>query len=314
MKMRRYKRLYENLRRQAGDLGLSFSSYGTLDYRYMGGERFPTIRMASEDEGKYDRFLVVTSGFHGEELQGPLTFPPHLSSICRHAEEKGVGLIIFPCVNPAGFDKGERYGPEKVLKHQGSNDFLRYFRPDGSVVGMLDIDEENDLCLLSSDPLLLHIMNSRPEDERYQLMQETVFLHEAITDVMVQHGSKVRGLADIHQDHILKPFCNELYSYAYVFGNKADYIPTVKKVENLVDILRNANINSGYPEEGEWYSDENGILVRSDGSLEDFFYRSGVPYIVAVETTKAVPPATAREINRIWIEGMIDLVAGSDDR
>ena len=51
------------------------------------------------------------------------------------------------------------------------------------------------------------------------------------------------------------------------------------------------------------------LIEYNDGSVTDFFLRSGVPFAAALETTTATPLEACHAINLIWIRGFIDLAA-----
>src|SRR3954447_14566261 len=55
------------------------------------------------------RTLTITAGFHGDEVAGPLALLEHLPGLAAHAGAGGVGLSIYPCLNPSGFTDGARY-------------------------------------------------------------------------------------------------------------------------------------------------------------------------------------------------------------
>src|SRR5690242_3816345 len=70
-----------------------------------GGVEYPLFRLTLPGE----RWLVITSGFHGEEPAGPLTLCHYFEAIAAYARERGVGLRVYPCINPSGFEDGTRY-------------------------------------------------------------------------------------------------------------------------------------------------------------------------------------------------------------
>ena len=55
------------------------------------------------------RWLVITSGFHGEEPAGPLTLAESFPEIAAYARARDVGLRVYPCINPSGFEVGTPY-------------------------------------------------------------------------------------------------------------------------------------------------------------------------------------------------------------
>ena len=53
--------------------------------------------------------LIVTAGFHGDEKAGPLTLLAHAAELFAYARAQGVGLRLYPCLNPSGFEAHTRY-------------------------------------------------------------------------------------------------------------------------------------------------------------------------------------------------------------
>ena len=66
--------------------------------------------------------VLITAGFHGDEKAGPLTLLAHTAEIVEYAAARGVGLAIYPCVNPSGFEAHIRYN---LSGERPNNDFLR---------------------------------------------------------------------------------------------------------------------------------------------------------------------------------------------
>ena len=67
--------------------------------------------------------VVVTAGFHGDEKAGPLTLLAHAADLFAYARARGVGLRLYPCINPSGFVLGTRYN---ASGEHPNNDLLRY--------------------------------------------------------------------------------------------------------------------------------------------------------------------------------------------
>ena len=150
-----------------------------------GGVEYPLFRLTVPGE----RWLVITSGFHGEEPAGPLTLSHHFEQVVAYARERGVGLRVYPCINPSGFEDGTRYnrGGEKI-----NNDFMRYVMPDGSLKGELQRDEAFARWTL---------FDGGPKETR------------AVRADIVRHPAPAAAL-DIHQDNYIPG----AHTYAYVFG------------------------------------------------------------------------------------------------
>jgi predicted deacylase len=247
----------------------AISSYGTV---VEGGREYPLLRV----DVPGPRTLLVTSGFHGEEQAGPLTLLAHLPEIVDHARSRGVGLRLYPCINPSGFEAGTRYnrsgeGP--------NNDFLRYEVAPGRWAGELR----------PGQPF-------RTWAEFAEGPRETRALRKDLAGM----PTPVAAL-DIHQDRYLAG----AYHYAYVFGDPEDYRP-------LVDACREqAAVPAGYAVD-EWHrTGEDGLIEFHDGSITDLFYRRGSRYLAALETTTGTPPEICDAVNRRWIRGFVELAARS---
>lgn len=279
-----YSALYDGLVETAKDCGLTCEHYGEIAYSDV---TYPLLKIASQLQ---DRILVLTSGFHGDEIAGPLSLLEYLEDIASYAETKGIGLIIYPCTNPSGYDGGTRYNAKGEVNN---NDFMRYLK-DGMLVDDLQYGAEHEGWYWASDPSL-----------GITLPEETAILHNEILNLPFE---RIVGLLDLHQDY----FLSDPYTYTYVSGDRDIYEPIVDKVAALVPVLRGTTINSGQqdcPPEEIPVSDEHGFIRRHDCTITDLFFRLGIPYTVAVETTGAVPLETAMNVNLTWVKGIIDLVA-----
>src|SRR4029078_8814290 len=65
---------------------------------------------------------------------GPLTLLEHAPEIVEYAAERDVGLAIYPCVNPSGFEAHTRYN---VTGERPNNTSLRYETAPGTWRGEL---------------------------------------------------------------------------------------------------------------------------------------------------------------------------------
>jgi hypothetical protein len=52
-----------------------------------------------------------------------------------------------------------------------------------------------------------------------------------------------------------------------------------------------------------------GLVESNDGSVTDYYYRRGVPFTAALETTTHMRLEACHAINLIWICGFVDLAA-----
>ncbi|MET0401293.1 MAG: hypothetical protein ABW123_02775 [Cystobacter sp.] len=235
-----------------------------------GGVEYPLFRLTVPGE----RWLVITSGFHGEEPAGPLTLSTHFEEIVAYARERDVGLRVYPCINPSGFEDGTRYNRsgEKI-----NNDFLRYEMTPGQWKGELQ----------GNEPFLRWVLfDGGPKETR------------AVRADIARHPAPDAAL-DIHQDNYIPG----AHTYAYVFGDKQAYLPMMDAASAHARIIREAKVDEVNR------TDTHGLIDYHDGSVTDYFMRCGVPYTVALETTTQTPLEACHAINLIWVRGFIDLAA-----
>jgi len=234
-------------------------------------------------------WAIITAVFHGDEPAGTLTVVQRLSEMANLAHSRGVGLIVYPLINPSGFDAGTRYNIDDVGQNHPNNDFCRYVLANGGVVD--DLGSGTEFSRWFSARLLTS--DARPI--------ETVRLHDCLDADLRNHD--IKAAIDLHQDQYLKGPA----AYAYAFGDLSRYGEITREVEKLVTVIKNADVSSGQISPA--WANHQGLIRRHDGSITDYFHRHGVPHTVALETTTDTPTATAIEVNMIWIRGIIELVA-----
>jgi hypothetical protein len=243
------------------------SEYGSV---LENGREYPLLRLTVP--GK--RWLLVTAGFHGEEPAGPLTLLRHMSDIVDHARKHDVGLRVYPCINPSGFEAGTRYN---ASGERPNNDLIRYEVSPGVFHGELHGDE----TFLRWVPF-----EKGPKETR------------ALSADLRRFPAPQAAL-DIHQDGYMKG----RYTYAYVFGELTAYRPLMAQVEARVAIARQALVDEAV----RVWSDAEGFVVYRDGSVTDYCSRIGVPYTATLETTCETPLGLCHEVNLAWLKGFIEL-------
>lgn len=258
-----YPDYVERLRRHASHAELF--EYGAVQEN---GRSYPLFRLTVPGP----RWLVITAGFHGEEPAGPLTLLEHFPEIAQAARDQGVGLRVYPCINPSGFEAGTRYN---ASGERPNNDLLRYETAPGLWKGEID---EGETFL------------------RYALYDGGPKETQAIRNELVKHAPPIAAL-DIHQDDYLP----EPLTYAYVFGDKEAYRPLMRASAPF------ATVAQDYQVDEHRHTDPDGLIVFHDGSVTDYFARAGVPYTATLETTTRTPMERCHAINLAWIHGFIRL-------
>lgn len=236
-----------------------------------GGRDYPLV--AAQTTGKHE--LVITSGFHGEEPAGPITLMEHLPKIVAYAKDRDVGLRVYPCINPSGFEDGTRYNRSG---EKPNNDFLRYEVAPGTWKGELGANEKF---------LRWTLYDGGPKETR------------AIREELHRHEQRPNAALDIHQDRYLPG----ALTYAYVFGPQEVYVPFMERAQAHAKVVRDALVDEHNR------TNAQGLIEYNDGSVTDYYFRRGVPYTAALETTTQTPMEACHAVNLAWVFGFIDLAA-----
>jgi hypothetical protein len=264
---------------------VDYRDYAARFWAHQGTAAIRSFAVVEEGEDRYDllyaelpgpRTVTITAGFHGDEVAGPLTLLEHLPAIVAHARSQGVGLRIYPCLNPSGFTDGTRYNRSGEAPN---NDFLRYEVAPGRWVGEL----------WSNEPILgFERFRQGPKETRALLAD-------------LEAADPPHAALDLHQD----PWLEGARSYAYILGDRAAYLPLAQATDRVVPLARRVEVD----DDDGVHSDEDGLIALHDGSVTDYFFRRGVPFAAALETTTRTPLERSHEVNLIWIRGFIDLAA-----
>ena len=250
-----------------------------------------------------DKVFLIRAGIHGEEIAGPLTILNNINKILDIGKKTNIKFIIYPLDNPSGFENGKRYNIDNDKGEAGNNDYIRYKLKNGKFSDELKNVADYKNWYWSSQ-------------KTKNLPLETKFSQKLIKKDPLK---QVVAFLDLHQDYITQNV--PALAYNYSFGDLKKYKSIIKKVSKIIPIYKNTIIGAGFNmtlnSKGEAIqtvdeyapkSDENGFVIRHDGSLGDLFYRLGVENSVTVETTGVTTMKKAMEINMIWIKGVFNLI------
>jgi len=260
-----------------------FREYVSRFERYRVHGVLETVAMLDEPGGPYPLLsltiagrhpMVLTAGFHGEEPAPPLTLLEHLDEIVDHARSLDVGMRIYPCVNPSGFEDRTRYNR---TGERPNNDFIRYVADDGAILEQVEVGQSF---------VSWHLHDVGPK--------ETV----AMRKELARHPPPNAAL-DLHQDRYL----DGPHTYAYVFGDRARFDLLVERAARLVPLAQ------GYKADERRVTDARGLVEHHDGSVSDYFVRRGVKHVACLETTTSTPLEVCHGVNLVWVKGFIELAA-----
>ncbi len=285
---------------------VSINQYGEIKTKI---EKFPLYRIETIDLQELESPVMVTlTGFHGDEIAGPLTVMKYIDYMFNLAEANGISLVCYPLVNPSGFNLRTRYNH---LKQVSNNDFLRYKLHDGQWVDDMGASMDFKEWVWSDDYGVIV-----PETKKLPI--ETIAL---IKDLKKLPYARIKAVLDIHQDLFFESYKGQ-FSYSYCLGEIDLLREIAKKTKHFVPLLKNTPIEEGFgistTEVGVNISqhvtevspktDDYGVVIRYDGSCTDAFHRLGVPYNVALETTAAVPLERCDELHLFWIRELVNLI------
>lgn len=236
------------------------------------------------------RNLVITAGFHGEEPCGALLFARRAAEIVDYARERDVGLRVYPCVNPSGFETGTRYN---LAGEKPNNALLEYEVEPGRWVGELPPGQHHDGVRLQQQPW---------PKETWALVQDLVLAQPPYPQPL--------ALLDIHQDDEVPPDS----VYAYVFGGRSRYELLMEQMAatGVGEPLRDTQIDGRVADSHVIVTDAHGLCEYHDGSISAWAWSlGGVVYTATLETSSQSPLERAVGVNLLWAKAFIDLVAGT---
>lgn len=226
--------------------------------------------------------VIVVTGQHGEERAGPNLIQIHGKLVFEMARRMGIGLRVYPCVNPEGYDRDER---RNLSGNENVNCFLEFEIESGRWV------EE-----LSPGRVPLDTRRAQSQSP------ETRALHNDLDEFAETH--EIKALLDLHQDSILP------LGYAFAYTNIGHH-------DLYADILRLAALplSKVHLENESWSNvklstDADGLVEGfHDGSVTDWAEEIGVLHAICVETSTIEPYDEAISCYLTWIESIMQTVA-----
>jgi hypothetical protein len=253
--------------------------------------KFELVRIASKKISKKNKIIMIATGIHGNEKAGPLTILKYGNKIINHAHKTRLKLIIYPLINPSGFEKNTRYNIDSNAWGSGSGDFIRYELKNGKMTDDLARKKVFKNWYWSSD-----IKNIK-------LPEETRLMHELLKKEPLK---QIAAVIDIHQDCLSSQ--KKYFAYQYSFENKKVFEKIVLKISKIIPVLKNKKMWAGYASGIALKSDKNGFIIRHDGTITDLLYRLGTKCSIAIETIGSTPLDKAMLVNLTWILNIIDLI------
>lgn len=298
-----YARMFHALKGRA-DIAISWH---TLRYGKHGRIHYRFLRIASRDIARRDKILLITTGMHGDEANGPLFLLRRINWILNAAHKAGVKVIIYPLINPSGFELGTHYnllGDAKLQR--GNNDFLVFRDRKGDIVYDLGTRDTAELWFLSSDRRL-----------RLRLPPEARLMHRLLENDFWTYHRQIIGALDLHEgkdddDLRLKVPVGAFY-YAFVKHRFRTIIRNIARAG--IPVLRNKMVSDGYERSSDGYklirvmkTDNEGCVRHYDGSLTEYLWRLKVPYAACPDTVTGLSRRKTMQLYAIWVKGMIDLI------
>ena len=171
------KALSRAARRWEPALGLSIIGHGRSVPRDA-----PLVRLHTLPQRKGG--LMIMSGFHGEEPAGPLCLMHYLHHVVGRALDLKVPLIIYPVVNPYGFDHVRRSTVDGNFTNAG---FVHEEDPTGPEVALIREDMSRFSPAIFLD---LH------EDDHEERSYVYAFGDQTVADALVQSAARFLPVAE----------------------------------------------------------------------------------------------------------------------
>ena len=284
-----------------------------LDYET--GKTYPFLRLTSPDLQVGDKVIMIGAGVHANELAGLVAMLRYGKELFDYAHEHGVKLIVYPCRNPSGLEKVQGY-PDSNPEHRYN---ILDDRGEETIQGQTEITGNNALLWHKVGEKYIGDMGANPGEGEFfwpsgmpmvQVPLETETMEELV-QADISKGIKIVGVIDCHQD-LISDFGPGSYFYHFLENSKT-YQNIILAIEALkVKMFQKQDISAGFTNGEAIKTDEQGGIVRYDGSWPEAMYRfAHCPHCITPETTGAVPLEVAAQINLIWVKGIIDLASAA---
>ena len=286
------KRFNQAVRDTAANCGLEVYSYPLI----YGSETAELLGVVSNYQTG-GRVFIQTSGFHGNETAPFLSTVVNLPALARCARGLGVGIKVYPLVNPLGAAAATRYSPQDNKMGVPNGDFMRYYMADGRVLDDLG-EEESFIRWAWAD-----------EVEGY-LPPETRQLSSLLRAEVKK--SRIVGLMDNHAVLIAGDLATDLdcpAMYAYVFRPPQRYFGLMNRAQRTSGVppWQEKPVSTEIP--SGLKTDNRGIILdRHDASFIDLAHQLGIEAIT-IEVSGDTPLDQAAQVYRIWSLGFLGLVA-----
>lgn len=245
--------------------GVRWDTYGSL-------ATGPLISFSTPAKG--GQWVYVTAGVHGPEPYGPLTFVRHGQVLIDMAKASGVGLRVYPCVNPSDWSyDASRLTPTAFFEYEvGDGEWARELLPD---MQLKDMRIKRDL----------------PAEAR-----------ALAADLAVRPVP--RAALEIHQDASLQ---DEPASYAFVSGDQAPFRAIARAASRFSKLAAHTEVDG---ENSKQKTDRFGLTPgRADGTIQDYFDRLGTAYSATLVTSTGLPSKSVTGVNLVWLMGLIELAS-----
>ena len=100
---------YQELLNNINDI----KKYFKVDFFDVPAEDFKLVKFSNNLANNFP-LIVIMAGCHGEEPASVLAIFKYYKSIAEFAKKQGVNLVIYPLVNPWGFDRNERFNSKGI--------------------------------------------------------------------------------------------------------------------------------------------------------------------------------------------------------